>query len=134
MDAVAGNRRAAIASWQGGILQIQRVTYSRDAPACVRARGYTPRNRGAVEFGKQRITVPKRIGLVRIGLRPKASALYEPGDTAVNPIRHAGQFGIAGRGHMPENDFALIVDDIDAVQGHYVWFRTMSCDVGVDWF
>jgi hypothetical protein len=129
MDAESGNRRTAAARWQGGILGIHIVADFHDAPAGARPRNYAPRDRGTVEFGKQRLVVPKGISLVRIGLRAQAPSFHEPCDAAMNPIRDAGNFGVTRRGHTPEYQSALAVDHIDAIQGHYVGFPTMSTTV-----
>ena len=40
MDAVARNRRTALARWQSAIFHVDRIAHPRDAPAGPRARGY----------------------------------------------------------------------------------------------
>ena len=116
VDAEAGNRRTARAGRDSEIFPFDGVADFRDPPAGTRSCGYPPRDGSAVEFGEQRLIALQGVGLLRIGLGPQAAAFEQPGDAAVNAIGHAGHFGIAGRSHMPENDFALLIDDVDAVQ------------------
>jgi hypothetical protein len=120
MDAEAGNRRTAPSARDGEIFQIDLITDFRDAPAGARSGGYSPRNGSAIEFGEQRLVLLKGIGLLRIDLCAQAAALKEPGNTAVNAIGHAGHFGISGRSHTPEHDFAYVSDNVDTIQRHYV--------------
>jgi hypothetical protein len=53
MDAIARDHRTTPARRQTAILHVDRIAHSRDAPAGPRARGYAPRDRGAVEFRKR---------------------------------------------------------------------------------
>ena len=59
MDAEAGDRRTAGTRWQVAIFGIHLVTHSRDAHPGALPRGHAPRDRGTVEFGKQRFVPPK---------------------------------------------------------------------------
>jgi len=71
MDAEAGNRRTEDAGGRDGILEIHRVTHSGDTPAGARPRSYVPRDRGTVEFGKQRLVAPN-------GIQPRPDRLEGP--------------------------------------------------------
>jgi len=115
MDAEAGNRRTAGARRQGAILGIHFVPHSRDAHAGARPRRHAPRDRGAVEFGKQRFVAPQGVRLVRIPLRTQAAFLNEPCDTAMYALRYTGNFLISRRGDAPEHWFALAVNHIDTI-------------------
>jgi hypothetical protein len=44
----------------------------------------------------------------------------------INAIRITDDFGISGRRNTPENQLALTVLHIDAIQGHYVGSWTTS--------
>jgi len=77
------------------------------------------------------LVAPKRISLVRIGLRAQAPSFHEICHTAMNALRHASDFSVTWRGKATKYRFTLAVNHIDAIQSNYVWFRTMSCDVGV---
>jgi len=99
----------------GKIYQIDPVPNLRYPVASSRAGGNASGDRSAVEFGQQRLVVMERVGFVPIGLRPQAVAFKEPGDTALNALGHPGYFGIAGRGHGPENDLASFFGQVNAV-------------------
>jgi hypothetical protein len=126
MDAEAGNRRTAGTRWARAVFGIHFISHSHDAHAGTRARCYTPRNRGAVEFGEHRLVAPKTLGLIGIRLRPQAPFLHESCDTAMNALRNPGNFLIRRRGYTQENRFALAVNHVNSIQCDYVWFRTMS--------
>jgi len=100
----------------GKIFQIDPVTNLRYPVASPRAGGNASGDRSAVEFGEERLVVMERVRFVPIGLRPQTAAFKEPGDTALNALGHPGHFGIAGRGHGPENDLASFFGQVNAVQ------------------
>ena len=95
MDAEACNRRAAPARRQG-VRVHHCITGSRGTPTVLRARGYAPQNRSAVEFDKQRLVAPQGV-LVDIGPQPQAAAFQDTRDPPANAIHDPGDFGITRR-------------------------------------
>jgi hypothetical protein len=108
-----GLERAAIAD-----LESPDVVTQRFAQTLLQNRGsaaaHLPQNAEAASSGS--LSLPSlTMRLVRIGLRTQASPLHEPCDAAMNAMRHAGNFGVTGRWHAPEYEFALAVDHIEAI-------------------
>jgi hypothetical protein len=123
MNAEAFNQSAAVFWFLYGILGIRPIADPCNALACARARCYAPRDRCAIEFGKQRFVAPKRISLLRISLRTKAPLLHETQDTLMDAFRNTGNFGIRRRPNSLEYRIALTVVDIEAIQGHQMCVR-----------
>jgi hypothetical protein len=126
MHAEARNGGTTRAGGDGEVFQIDGIADPCEATAGKWSRGNAAGNRSAVEFGEQWVIVLKGVGLLRVAVRSHGAALEEPGDATENTLRHADHLGVAGRGHAPENDFTPFSSHVDPVQGHYVWFRTMS--------
>jgi hypothetical protein len=121
MDAEAFNQSTTVSWFHCGILGIRPIADPYNALARARARCYAPRDRCAIEFGKQRFVAPKRVILLRISLRTKAPLFHETHDTPMDAFRNAGNFGIRWRPNSPEYWISLAVVDIDSGsrQGNY---------------
>ena len=99
-----------------GLLGIRPIADPRNALARARARCHAPRDRCAIEFGKQRFIAPKRVSLLRISLRTKTPLFHETHDTPMDAFCNAGYFGIRRRPNSPEYRIAIAVVDIEAIQ------------------
>lgn len=114
VNAEAGNSGTTRAGGNGEVLQIDLVADLGEAPSGTRARDNPPGNRSAVEFGEQGLVVQERIRFGGIVLRPQPATFQELVDAAPDALGHPRHFGIAGRGHGPESDFAPLSNDVDA--------------------
>ena len=100
------------------ILGVRPIAGPYNALARARARCYAPRNRCAIEFGKQRFVAPKRVSLLRISLQTKAPLFHETHDTPMGSFRNSGNCGIRWRPNSPGYRISLAVVDIEAIQYH----------------
>ena len=126
MDAEAGNRCAAPAIRDRKVFQFDGISGFGDACPRARANGNAPGNGSAVKLGKQGLILQKPIVVISSGLRPKPSALEEPGHPPRNTFCKPGDFRVTRRRRAPERELAFVIDYVDPVERNYVWFRTMS--------
>ena len=80
---------------------------------------------GVMAFPCALIVQAKEISLKYAGPPTKAAFLDEPCDTAMNALRHTGNFLIHRWGYTPEHRFALAVRNIDAIQSQDMEMRAI---------